>query len=90
MDYTNKWLKVYVIPNQEAPAVADVLVTNFCHFGVLREMHSVWAGTLSPDFCRELCNAWEQARQSAALHLQSVGMVEKIYENREEHQRKVT
>jgi hypothetical protein len=41
MDYFTKWPVVYAIPNQEASTVTDVLVTNFfCHFGVLRDVHS--------------------------------------------------
>jgi hypothetical protein len=36
-----KWLEAYTIPNQEASAVAEALVTNvFCCFGVLQELHS--------------------------------------------------
>jgi hypothetical protein len=36
MDYLTKWPEAYAIPNQEAPTVADVLVTNcFCRFRVL-------------------------------------------------------
>jgi hypothetical protein len=40
MDYFTKWPEVYAIPNQEASTVADALVTNFCRFGVPRELHS--------------------------------------------------
>jgi hypothetical protein len=37
MDFA-KWPDVYAIPNQETSTVADVLVNNFCHFRVLREV----------------------------------------------------
>jgi hypothetical protein len=40
MDYFTKWPEAYAIPNQEASTVAEALVTNFYHFGVLRELYS--------------------------------------------------
>jgi hypothetical protein len=40
MDYFTKWLEAYAIPNQEASTVAEALITNFCHFEALRELHS--------------------------------------------------
>jgi hypothetical protein len=41
MGYFTKWLKAYVLPNQEALTAAEVLVTNVsCHFRVPRELHS--------------------------------------------------
>jgi hypothetical protein len=40
MDYFTKWPEVYAIPNQESSTVADVLVNNFCRFGVPMELHS--------------------------------------------------
>jgi hypothetical protein len=38
MDYFVKWPEVYAIPNQEASTVVEALVTNFCRFGILREL----------------------------------------------------
>jgi hypothetical protein len=40
MDSFTKLLEVYTIPKQEAPMVADILVTSFCCFGVTGELHS--------------------------------------------------
>jgi hypothetical protein len=40
MDYFTKWPEVYAIPNEETSTVVDALVTFFCFFGVLRELHS--------------------------------------------------
>lgn len=38
MDYFKKWVKTYAIPNQEALAVADVIVKDsLCRFGVSLE-----------------------------------------------------
>ena len=35
MDYFTKWTKSYAIPNQEAPTVAEKLVSLFvCRFGI--------------------------------------------------------
>jgi hypothetical protein len=39
-EYFTKWPEVYVIPNQVASRVIESLVTDFCHFGVPRELHS--------------------------------------------------
>jgi hypothetical protein len=40
MDYFTKWQEAYAIPNQEASTMAEALVTNFCCFGIPRELHS--------------------------------------------------
>jgi hypothetical protein len=40
MDYFTKWPEVYDIPNQEASTEAETLVTNFCRFGIPRELNS--------------------------------------------------
>jgi hypothetical protein len=41
MDYFTKRPEAYAIPNQEASAVAEALVTNFfCCFGVPQELYS--------------------------------------------------
>jgi hypothetical protein len=39
MDYFTKWPEAYAIRNQQTSTVAEPLVTNFCHLGVLRELH---------------------------------------------------
>jgi hypothetical protein len=39
MDYFTKWPEFYAIPDQEASTVADALLTDFCRFGVPRELH---------------------------------------------------
>jgi hypothetical protein len=38
IDYFTKWSEAYVIPNQEDSTVAEALITNFCGFGVPREL----------------------------------------------------
>jgi hypothetical protein len=40
MDYFTKWPEAYAIPNQQVLRAAEVLVTNFCCFGVPWELHS--------------------------------------------------
>jgi hypothetical protein len=40
MDYFTMRPEAYVTPNQEASTAAETLVTNFCRFGVQRELHS--------------------------------------------------
>jgi hypothetical protein len=40
MDCFTKWPEAYAILNQEASTVVEALVTNFCSFGVPRELHS--------------------------------------------------
>jgi hypothetical protein len=40
MDYFTKWPEAYAIPNHEASTVAEALVTNYCRFGVPRELYS--------------------------------------------------
>jgi hypothetical protein len=39
MDLFTKWPKVYIIPDQKAMTVVDVLVNNFFCSGVLRKLH---------------------------------------------------
>jgi hypothetical protein len=40
MDYFTKWPEAYATPDQQAPKVADALVTNFfCRFGMPRELY---------------------------------------------------
>jgi hypothetical protein len=34
-----KWPEAYAISSQEVQTVADLLVTNFCRFGVSSELH---------------------------------------------------
>jgi hypothetical protein len=38
VDYFTKLPEVNTIPNQEASTMVDALKTNFCHFGVLRQL----------------------------------------------------
>jgi hypothetical protein len=40
MDYCTKLSEPYTIPNQKASTVAEKLVSNFCRFGVPRDLHS--------------------------------------------------
>jgi transposase InsO family protein len=39
MDYFTKWPEAYALPNQVASTKAEALVTNFCRFGIPRELH---------------------------------------------------
>jgi transposase InsO family protein len=91
MDYFTKCPEEYAIPNQEAPTVADVLVTHFfCLFGVPIELHSdqgrnFESRLMQADLERLVVNK----TRTTPLHPQSDGMVERYVKTIEEHLRKV-
>jgi hypothetical protein len=91
MDYFTKWPDVYAIPNQEAPTVAQALVTNFfCRFGIPRELHSDQGRNLESHLLQEVSQRLGVSKtRTTPLHPQSNGMVERYVKTIEEHLRKV-
>jgi hypothetical protein len=60
MDYFLKWPEAYIIPNQEASTVVELLVSNFfCPFGVPWDLHSDQDHDFGPRLIRRYCNARE-------------------------------
>jgi transposase InsO family protein len=90
MDYFTKWPEAYAIPNQETATVAEALVTNFCRFGVPRELHSDQGCNFQSRLMQEVleCLGVNKTR-TTPLHPQSDGMVERYIKTVEEHLRKV-
>jgi hypothetical protein len=90
MDYFTKWPEVYAIPNQEASTVADTLVTNFCRFGVPRELHSDQGRNFESRLMQGVLERLGiNKTRTTPLHPQSDGMVEHYVKTVEEHLRKV-
>jgi hypothetical protein len=88
--YFTKWPEIYAIPNQEASAVAEALVTNFCRFGVPRELHSDQGRNCESRVIQEVLQRLGVSKtHTTPLHLQSDGMVERYTKTVEEHLRKV-
>ncbi len=57
MDYFTKWPEAYVLPNQEAITVAEVLVREFiCRFGTPMELHSDQGRNFESAVFREMCH----------------------------------
>jgi transposase InsO family protein len=79
MDYFNKWPEVYPIPDQEASAVADALVTDFfCRFGVPRELQSDQGRKFESRLMQEVLQRLGFGKtRTIPLHPQSDGMVER-------------
>jgi transposase InsO family protein len=78
MDYFTKWPEAYDIPNQEASTLAEVLVTNFCHFRAAPELHSDqgrhFESCLIQEVLQHLCVS---KTRTTPLHPQSDGMIER-------------
>jgi transposase InsO family protein len=90
MNYFTKWPEVYPIPNQEASTVAAALVTDFCRFGVPRELHSDQGRNFESRLMLEVLKRLGISKtRTTPLHLQSDGMVERYVKMIEEHLRKV-
>jgi transposase len=78
MDYFIKWPEAHAIPNQEASAVAQALVTNFCHFGVPRELRSDQGHNFESRLMQEVLQCLGMNKTcTTCLHPQSKGMVER-------------
>jgi transposase InsO family protein len=91
MDYFTKWPEAYAIPDQEASAVADALVTNFfCRFGIPRELHSDQGRNFESRLLQEILQRLGVSKmRTTPLHPQSDGMVERYIKTVEEHLLKV-
>jgi hypothetical protein len=88
--YFTKWPEPYAIPNQEASTVVEVLVTDFCHFGVPLELHSDQGHNLESHLLQEVLRCLGVSKMcTTPLHLQSDGMVECYIRTVEEHLQKV-
>ncbi|GFT84904.1 retrovirus-related Pol polyprotein from transposon 412 [Trichonephila clavipes] len=83
MDYFTKWSEAYIyiypIPDQEASTVTEVLVQHWIsRFGVPLQLHSDQGTNFDSAVCKRLCEilAIDKTR-TTALHPQSDGMVER-------------
>ena len=79
-DYFTKWTESYPIPNQEAAAVADKLVSEFiCRFGVPCELHSDQGTNFESKVFAEICKLlYIEKTRTTPLHPQSDGQVERF------------
>jgi hypothetical protein len=90
MVYFTKWAEVHAIPNKEASTVADALVTNFCRFGVPRELHSDQGRNFESRLMQEVSERLGTCKtRTTPLHPQSAGMVGRYVKTAEEQLRKV-
>ncbi|GFY31201.1 retrovirus-related Pol polyprotein from transposon 412 [Trichonephila clavipes] len=80
MDYFTKWPEAYPIPDQEASAVADVLVQHWIsQFGVPLQLHSDQGKNFDSAVCKKLCEILTiDKTRTTALHPQSDGMAERF------------
>ncbi|GFX07204.1 retrovirus-related Pol polyprotein from transposon 412 [Trichonephila clavipes] len=80
MDYFTKWPEAYPIPNQEASAVAEVLVQHWIsRFGVPLQLHSDQGRNFDSAVCKRLCEILTiDETRTTVLHPQSDGMVERF------------
>ncbi|GFX54381.1 retrovirus-related Pol polyprotein from transposon 412 [Trichonephila clavipes] len=80
-DYFTKWPEAYPIPNQDASAVAEVLVQHWISpFGVPIQLHSDQERNFDSAFCKRLCEILAIYKTRAtALHSQSDGIAERFF-----------
>ncbi|GFU93297.1 retrovirus-related Pol polyprotein from transposon 412 [Trichonephila clavipes] len=80
MDCYTKWPEAYLIPDQEASTVAEVLVQNWIsRFGVPLQLHSDQGRNFDSPVCKRLCEILAiDKTKTTALHPQSDGMVERF------------
>jgi hypothetical protein len=84
MDCFTKWPESYAIANQEASTVAEVLVTNFCLFRVVWELHSDQGHNFESCLIQEVLQHLG-VRKSQTTPLQSDSMVESCIRTVKEH-----
>jgi transposase InsO family protein len=90
MDYFTKWPEAYAISHQEASSIAKVLVTNFCSFGIPRELHSDQGRNFESRLLQEILRHLEVSKtHTTPLHPQLDGMVQHYIKTVEEHLWKV-
>jgi transposase InsO family protein len=90
MDYFTKWPEAYALTYQEASTVSEALVTNFCRFGIPRELHIEQGHNFESRQLQEILQRLAVRKtHTAPLRAQSDGMVERYFKTVEEHLRKV-
>jgi transposase InsO family protein len=90
MDCITKWPDVYAIPNQETSTLTDALVTSFCRFGILRELHSDQGRNFESWLIQVMLEHLVVSMTwITPLHPQSEGMAEQFVKMVEEHLRMV-
>jgi hypothetical protein len=90
MVYFTKWLEAYAIPSQEALSVAEVLLTNFCCFGIPQELHSDQDLNFESHLIHEVLQCLGVSKKCTMLmHPQSDSMVKCYIKTVQEHLRKV-
>jgi hypothetical protein len=90
MDCFTKLLEAYPILNQDASTVAEAPFTNFCRFGVPRELHSFQSHKFESRVMQDVleCLGMRKTRITP-LRPKLDGVVERYVKTVEEHQRKV-
>ncbi|GFX57866.1 hypothetical protein TNCV_3068331 [Trichonephila clavipes] len=80
MDYFTEWPEAYLIPDQEASTVAEVLVQHWIsRFGVPLQLHSDQGRNFDSAVCKRLCEILAiNKTRTTALHPQSDGKVERF------------
>jgi transposase InsO family protein len=89
VDNFTKWPESYAIPTQEDSAVAETLVTDFCRFGIPRELHIDQGRNCESRLIRVFRRLGVSKICTTPLRPQSNGMVELYIRMVEEHLRKV-
>ncbi|KAL3853041.1 hypothetical protein ACJMK2_016625 [Sinanodonta woodiana] len=79
-DYFTKWTEAFALPNQDAIAVASVLVEEIiCRFGVPQQIHSDKGTQFESEIFQEICRLLGiENTRTTAYHPQSDGMVERF------------
>jgi transposase InsO family protein len=86
MDYFKKWPEAYAIPNQEASTIVEAVVTNFCCFGIPRELHRDQGCNFESHLLQEILQCLRVSKMhTTPLHPQLDGMVERYIKTVEEH-----
>ena len=80
MDYFSKWPEAYLLPNQEAHSIAEVLAQELVScFGVPLSIHSDQGRNFESRLFQEMCKLLgTEKTRTTPLHPQSDGMVERF------------
>ena len=86
-DYFTKWVEAYLLENQQAETVAEVIVKEFVsRFGVPFQLHSDQGRNFEAELFQKMCELLGiKKTRTTALHPQSDGMVERFNRTLENH-----
>ena len=86
-DYFTKWVEAYLLENQQAETVAEVIVKEFVsRFGAPFQLHSDQGRNFEAELFQKMCELLGiEKTRTTALHPQSDGMVERFNRTLENH-----